>query len=278
MKTAILAGMGNFPMIAAEKLRERNIDTIAIVANDTIASNMEGHVGKVYVIELGKIGKTLKVLKQEKITHVLMIGKYDKTVLEGRLKPDLRAIWMLARLKNRSHDTIHYAIVDLLKKRGIETMSQADVLSDIIPGLGVFTKNKPDKELLADVAFGYTAATAISRLDIGQTVVVKKKNVLAVESAEGTDATIARGCQIASEGAVVVKAAKVAQDVRFDLPAIGMSTFKAVVENKGRLLAVEADKTLVVDLENCIKYADEHGLIFMTFDPAKVYDEKLFGL
>lgn len=276
MKAVIMAGAGNLPILAAESLKKSGIETIAITASESIKNALSPLVSAVHVVGLGQVGKTLKILKNEGITHFLMIGKFDKTVLEGGLKPDLRAIWLLFRLKNRNNDTIHYAIVDLLKKRGITTMSQSEVLKDIVPEPGVFTKDKPDKALLGDVAFGYTVATELGRLDVGQTVVVKKKAVMAVESAEGTDKTIARGCTLANGGAVVVKAAKPSQDARFDLPVVGMDSFKAVVENKGRLLAVEAGKTLVVGLQDCVKYANDNGIIFMAFEPDKFYDKSLF--
>ena len=144
-------------------------------------------------------------------------------------------------------------------------MSQSEVLKDIVPRAGTFTRNKADKSLMEDIAFGYHVATELGRLDVGQTVVVKKKSIMALESAEGTDQTIARGCKLASEGAVVVKAAKPSQDPRFDLPVVGMDSFKAVVENGGKVLAVEAEKTLIVGLQDCIRYADENGLVFMAF-------------
>ncbi len=275
MKAAILAGAGGLPMLAAESLKEKGISTIAIVAPEisayeTIVEKLGQVVDKVYTNGLGKVGKTLKILKKEGITHLLMIGKFDKTVLEGRLSPDLRAIWMLFRLKNRNNDTIHYAIVDTLEKRGIVTMSQSDVLDKIVPKAGTFTKNKTDKSIMEDIAFGYNVASELGRLDVGQTVVVKKKSVMAVESAEGTDATIKRGCTLANGGAVVVKAAKPTQDVRFDLPVVGMDSFKAVVENGGKVLAVEAEKTLIVGLEDCIKYADENGIVFMAFTQSEL--------
>ncbi len=271
-----MAGAGNLPVLAAKSLKNKGVETIAITSAESVRAALEPLVSKVYVVGLGQVGKTLKILKNEGVTHFLMIGKFDKTVLEGGLKPDLRAIWLLFRLKNRNNDTIHYTIVNLLEKRGITTMSQSEVLNDIVPEAGIFTKDKPDKALLGDVAFGYTVAVELGRLDVGQTVVVKKKSVMAVESAEGTDKTIARGCTLANGGAVVVKAAKPSQDPRFDLPVVGMDSFKAVAENKGRLLAVEAGKTLIVGLQDCIKYANDNGIIFMAFDPAKFYDKSLF--
>ena len=276
MKAAILAGAGNLPSLAAESLKKRGVETIAITSAESIRATLEPLVSKVYVVGIGKVGKMLKILKNEGVTHFLMIGKFDKTVLEGGLRPNLRAIWLLLRLKNRNNDTIHYTVVNLLEKRGITTMSQSEVLSDIVPQAGVFTKSKPDKSLLADVAFGYTVAVELGRLDVGQTVVVKKKSVMAVESAEGTDKTIARGCSLANSGAVVVKAAKPSQDPRFDLPVVGMDSFKAVVENKGKLLAVEAGKTLIVGLQDCIKYANDNNIIFMAFKPEDFYNKSLF--
>lgn len=278
MRAAILAGGGNLPTLAAESLREKGIDTIAIVAPEirdyeTIVDRLGKIVNKVHISGLGKVGKTLKILKKEKITHVLMIGKFDKTVLEGRLSPDLRAIWLLFTLKDRNNDTFHFKIVEILEKRGITTMSQSEVLDKIVPQAGVFTKAKADKSIMEDIAFGYNVASELGRLDVGQTVVVKKKNVMAVESAEGTDATITRGCQLANGGAVIVKAAKPTQDPRFDLPVVGMDSFKAVVENKGKVIAVEADKTLIVGLQDCIKYANDNDIVFLAFtqDELKSY-------
>ncbi len=278
MKVAIISGDGNLPILAAEALKEKGVETISIVFNENeVKARLEKIVSKVYLTGIAKVGKVLSIFKKEGITHLLMIGKMDKTVLDGgNLKPDLRALWILFRLKNRNNDTIHYAVVKEFESRGITIMSQSEVLAKIVPEVGVYSKSKPTKAMMKDIEFGYTVACELGRLDVGQTVVVKKLNVMAVESAEGTDKTIARGCTLAVEDAVVVKAAKPQQDDRFDLPVVGMASFKAVVENKGKVLAVEAGKTLVVGLQECIEFANNNDMIFLVFDPKDLYKPTLF--
>jgi len=278
MKVALISGNGNLPILAAEALKSKGIETIAIIFNDNkIEDELSKIVKTVYHTGIAQLGKILKIMKKESVTHFLMIGKIDKTVLDNsNLRPDMRAIWLLARLKNRNNDTIHFAIVDFFSKRGIEAMSQSDVLDKMVPSIGVHTKHKLTKSVMQDIEFGYTVACELGRLDIGQTVVVKQKNVMAVESAEGTDTTIARGCKLAGIDAVVIKVSKPQQDDRFDLPVVGMDSFKAVVENKGKVLAVESGKTLVVDLEKCIEYANKHNLIFVVFNAKDMFNSKLF--
>jgi DUF1009 family protein len=187
----------------------------------------------------------------------------NKTLLFSDLKFDLTAVKLLATLRNRKDDTIMDAICSEMESKGISILEQTEGLDCLYLDEGVYSKKKPSKDQMEDILFGYEMAKELGRVDIGQTVVVKDRAVMALEAIEGTDKAIARGCTLAKKDAVVVKCAKPGQDLRFDIPTVGVDTLRNIVDNDGRILAVEAGKTFVVDKEACIKFADENKLIFL---------------
>jgi DUF1009 family protein len=174
---------------------------------------------------------------------------------------------MLAKLKDRKDDTIMLALVAEVEKRGIKVLSQAEVLPDLLISKGIYTHAKPTAAQMDDIKFGYKMAKEIAGLDIGQTVIINKKNVVAVEAAEGTDACIMRvGDLLPDGGFTLVKVAKPQQDDRFDIPTIGMTTLKNMAATKGSVIAFEANKTFVIDKEACVKFLDQHGIVLLGYD------------
>lgn len=266
MRVAIVAGYGELPVMSALSLKKRG-DYVLVIAIKESCDNTErlrAVADSLYVFSAGQVGKMFKTFAKEKISHALLIGKVEINLLEQGIRLDLQALWLLAKLGIRSTDTISMAAVKALRNEGITALSQRDVLSDYIPGEAIFSKKLPDEQILNDVRLGYETAKGIGVIDLGQSVVVGKGKVTAVESAEGTDKTFARGCFLAKGHAVAVKVAKPAQDKRFDLPTVGIDTLSSVIENGGIALAFEANETIVVNLDECIKYADEKGLVFMS--------------
>lgn len=266
MRVAIVAGYGELPVMSALSLKKRG-DYVLVIAVKESCDNTERlreASDSLYVFSVGQVGKMFKTFAKEKITHALLIGKVEINLLEQGIRFDFQALWLLAKLGIRSTDTISMAAVKALRNEGITALSQRDVLSDYIPGEAVFSKTLPDEKILKDIGFGYETAKGIGIIDLGQSVVVAGGKVMAVESAEGTDKTFARGCAIANGRGVAVKVAKPGQDKRFDLPTVGIDTLTSVIKNGGIALAFEADETIVVNLDECIKFADENNLIFMS--------------
>ncbi len=259
-KIGIIAGKGTLPVSIAHEAKRQGYEVV-IIGLDPIADSLNGSFDKVYRINVGKFGKLIDTLKKEGITQVIMAGKVSKTLLyKSKLIPDMRAIKVLMKLPDRKDDTILQAITDELESEGIRLLETATFSKELFITEGTLTKRKPSKDEKSDIHFGVNIAKEIGRLDIGQTVVVKDRAVMAVEAIEGTDEAIKRGGQLAGKGAVVVKVAKPQQDMRYDVPVIGMETLKTMKEVKATVLAAEADRTIIVDKEAVIKFANKNRI------------------
>ena len=268
MKVAIIAGRDQLAVQAAENLKACGHEVVAFTFEDEVMADMTPVSDSVHRFSITQVGKILKTLKQLGVEALVFAGKFHKIVLDKNLKFDLKALWMLARLKDRRDDTIMLAIVAEVEKMGIKVLSQADVLSNLLVKEGIYTQARPNKAQMEDVRFGYHMAKGIAGLDIGQSIIIRKKNVVAVEAIEGTDQLILRAGELTPKGGfTLVKVAKPQQDMRFDMPVIGMTTLKNMVNSGGSVIAFEADKTLIVNKDECIRYLDENRVVFMGYLP-----------
>lgn len=260
----LLSGIGHLPVDVAISARLAGYNIVAIGVVPGIDGALAGSVDTYYDIHIGKLGKIINTLKKHKITKVTMIGKVTKEILysEGAIIPDFRAIRLLSSLPNRKDDTIMQAIVDELEKEGIYTLDQTILIKPLLPEPQVFTKRQPSPADELDMEFGFEVAREIGRLDIGQTVVVKDKAVLAVEAIEGTDACIKRAGALGKE-AIVAKTAKPEQDIRFDMPSVGAKTIESLIEAGASGIVMEAGRTLFVERDRAIALADEHNLFIV---------------
>jgi UDP-2,3-diacylglucosamine hydrolase len=213
-------------------------------------------VDEVVWIRLGQLGQLIKAFKKKNVKKGLMAGTITKRRMFENIRPDLKGLAVISKLALFHDDGILRAVADELAREGIEIVSSTQFLPELVAPQGCLTKRKPNKSEKEDIDFGFQVAKELGRLDIGQCVVVKKKTILAVEAIEGTDAAIRRGGGLAREGAVVVKVSKPNQDLRFDVPAVGLGTVKTMGEVKAAALAVESGKTLLFDKDEMITYAD----------------------
>ncbi len=253
---ALIAGAGDMPAILARSARDCGASFIAVALTDSAALSLDGLADRVYRFGIGQVGRIIRTIKSEGIDKAVFIGKVRKDLLFERIRFDLKALKLLASLKDRNDDTIMLAIVEELASEGIEVMDQTVYLRDLIPPEGVLTKRKPTKKEWEDIRYGMETAKRIAGLDIGQTVVVKDRAVMAVEAIEGTDEAVIRGGLLARGGGVVAKVAKPGQDPRFDVPTVGVITLESMKKGGVKVLAVEAGKTLIADREKFIKEAD----------------------
>lgn len=266
-KVGLLAGIGNLPVEFMRAAQSMGHEVVVIAVVDPVAPELSAEADVFYSINVAKLDKIIKTLRRSGVTEVTMIGKVTKEILFKGLKlPDFRAIKLLARLHNRKDDTILLAIVDELAKDGLTVVDQTVYLKPLMPQAGILTRRIPTEEEQEDIRFGFHTAKAIGGMDIGQTVVVKHKAVMAVEAIEGTDACIRRGGQLSRGNAVVVKVAKPDQDMRFDVPAIGMDTISAMRESGCTLLAMEAERTLFVEQDKVLAAADAGGICICAVD------------
>ena len=211
-------------------------------------------------VSLGQLGKCISLLKGAGVTQAVMAGQVKHTKLFADIVPDMTLMGVLMRLKTRNTDSLISGVADVLGDHGIKLIDSTAFLAPLMARPGILTRATPTGDQGADLEFGYRVADAIARLDIGQTIAVKSAAVVAVEAMEGTDAVIARAGQLAGRGTRIVKVAKPNQDMRFDVPVIGVSTIEAMKKAGADVLSVDAGKTLVVDGDAVIEAANDAGI------------------
>ncbi len=260
----IIAGMGDLPKAVASEAIKMGYRVTAIALQPPADESLKPFVDDFHKTSVGRLGGLISLLKKLSITEAVMAGKVPKELLYKNKKdiiPDLTMVKVLFSLKNRSDDTIMNAIVNELESNGIILHNTTDFTRDLLAPEGILTQKKPSKSQRQDIAFGWNIAKEMGSLDIGQTVVVKDRAVMAIEAIEGTDEAIKRGGKLARKDAVIIKVSKPAQDMRFDVPVIGLDTLNSMRETSSRVLAVEAEKCIIVDKGNLIKEADKAGII-----------------
>ncbi len=259
----LIAGSGRFPLLFAESARKAGHRVVAVAHVNQTDPALERLVDRLTWVKLGQFGKIGEALRAGGAEGVVMLGAIAKARFFRDAMLDAVGLALLAKVAVRSDDNLLRAIADGLAERGLPVVDPTPYLSDRLARPGVLGKHRPTEEELADARYGLELARAIGRLDLGQTVVVKDRCAVAVEALEGTDACIRRGGELARDGFVVVKAVKPQQDRRFDLPAVGPDTVEVLREAKGRVLAVEAGATLVMDLDEMVARADRARIVLL---------------
>ncbi|MCG3148086.1 MAG: UDP-2,3-diacylglucosamine pyrophosphatase LpxI [Verrucomicrobiae bacterium] len=261
----IIAGNGEFPLLLARCARQQGLRVVAAAFEGETQPGIESLVDEFEWVRVGQLNKLSQAFTKRGIQRAIMAGGITPATLFKNLSLDLRMIAVAARLKKRNAETIFGAIADELGKDGVELLDPRPFLGDSIPQTGNLTRQKPNSDQQDDITFGLQIAKAIAALDIGQTVVVKRGTVLAVEGFEGTDACIRRGGELAGEkgGAVVVKVSKPKQDFRFDIPCIGLKTLESCAAGKIAVLAIEAGSSLLLDKEKILETARRQDLVIV---------------
>jgi len=259
-KLGLIAGNGKFPLIFAEEAKRAGYTVIAVAHRGETDEAIAQAADEVSWIYVGQLGRIIRAFQRAQVTEAVMAGGIRKVKLFGNFRPDLRGARFLARVKSREDDVLLRGIADELAAEGIQILESTLCLSHIISSEGVLTKRQPGQQQWADIRLGFRTAKEIGRLGIGQTVVVKNQVVVAVEAVEGTDAAIQRGGALAKSGCVVVKVSKPQQDLRFDVPAVGVDTVNSLNQVGGAVLAVEAGKTILLEKEKLLRQADACGI------------------
>ena len=276
MQIGIIAGMGELPVIIAKDARERGYKVIT-VALETLASlEMDSVSDEIRWVNPGKFGELIDILKKHQIKEAIMAGKVPKSLLfKSKITPDLRAVKLLFSIKDKSDDAILNAITKELAGEGIEIIDTTKFSPHLLTPVGCLTRKKPDEEQWKDIEFGWKIAREIGKLDIGQTVVIKGKAVMAIEAIEGTDEAILRGGKWAGDGAVGVKVSKPQQDMRMDVPAVGPDTLKSMENVNAKVLALEAHRSMIVDRETVIRVAESAGIVIVGISSETMHHGKL---
>ncbi|BEU88508.1 UDP-2,3-diacylglucosamine diphosphatase LpxI [Selenomonas sp. TAMA-11512] len=261
-KIGLLAGVGDLPVACAQAARGLGIEVVAVSLLDDTNPALSKAASVHKSINVARLGEVIAFLKENGVEEVTMLGKVTKEILfqGAHAAPDALTMQILASLPNKQDDTIMLAFVGALAQAGLKAFDQTALIKALMPGAGVLTKRSPDEAERKDMEFALSMAKEIGRLDIGQTAVVKGGAVMALEAIEGTDACIERGGKLARGNAIVGKAAKPAQDMRFDVPAIGEDTIRSMIAADAKGLAIEAGCVLVVNQAAVVELADANGI------------------
>ena len=262
MRIGLIAGNGRFPFLVLDAARSIGHDVTIIGIKEEASTELEEAAARapkadLHWVSIGQLGAFLKILKDANITQAVMAGQVKHVKIFGGFVPDLTALSLLSKLKSMNTDAVIGAIADLMRERGVELVNSAKFLEPLLAGEGLLSDRLPNEAEQKDLEFGYRMADVIAGLDIGQTIAVKHQAVVAVEAMEGTDETIARAGHLAGDGVTIIKVAKPNQDMRFDVPIVGLATIQAMRIAGAKVLSIDAGRTLIFDRDAFFASANE---------------------
>jgi len=265
MRIGLIAGNGTFPFLVLDAARRlgHHVTVIAIqeeASPDLNAAAAREPAADIVWLSLGQLGRCIETLQAAGVAHAVMAGQVKHVKIFSGIVPDRLMLSVLLRLRAKNTDALIAAVADVMRERGIELLDSTAFLGPLLARPGRIATRPPGPEEEADLSFGYRMADAIAALDIGQTVAVKRGAVVAVEAMEGTDAVIERAGRLAGPDVCIVKVAKPNQDMRFDVPVVGLPTIEAMRRAQASVLSVDAGRTLVFDLEEFVRAADASGI------------------
>lgn len=260
----LIAGKGRFPLLVTEEAKQAGYRVVCCGIEGQADPDLKHHADAYAPVKLGQLKPLRDFFRREGVREAIMAGKIEKVrIFQNGVRPDLEMAKVLLKVRDFRDDSLLGGIANYLSSNGIELLDSTRFVKEALPGPGVLGKKKPSREIEEEIEFGWKVAKALAGLDIGQTVVVKRKAVLALEAIEGTDETIRRGGELGRGGVTVVKVAKPHQDMRFDIPAVGLGTLEQLIQAKARALAFEAKKTLFLDLKEVVKRAERAGIVLV---------------
>jgi DUF1009 family protein len=260
MKYGLIAGNGQFPFLVVEGAKRAGAELSVIAIKEETEPAIEGVADNVLWVNIGQLGKMISFFKTNGVEQAMMAGQVKHVQIFSGALPDARMLKMLWNLPKRNTDALIGGVANEMEKDGIELIDSTHFIKDQLAQPGVLTKRKPSGVEQENVDYGLGVATEIARLDLGQTIVVRAKACVAIEAMEGTDATIERAGELANGKLTVVKVAKPAQDMRFDVPVIGIPTIETMVAAGATCLSVTAGKTLIFDRKEMIDLADRNKI------------------
>jgi DUF1009 family protein len=265
----LIAGNGRFPFLVLEGARNQGIEMAVIALKEEASAELEKSAKRLHWVSLGELSKAIDLMHQEGVTQAVMAGQVKHSKIFGAIRPDWKLAKLLFSLPRKNTDSLIGAVAKILEDEGIRLVDSTLFLKPLVPEAGVLTKRAPDEREAADIAYGLGVARQISAMDIGQTVLISDRACVAVEAMEGTDETIARAARIADgRSLVVVKVSKPGQDMRFDVPVIGLPTIEHMKSARATALALDAGRTLLFDREKLLAQADAAGIAIQAFPPA----------
>jgi len=262
----LIAGNGDFPFLVLEGARSRGIEMAVIAIREEASPSLERVARRLHWVGLGELSRAIELLHQEGVKRAVMAGQVKHNKIFSAIRPDWRLAKLLFSLPAKNTDSLIGAVAQVLQDEGIELVDSTKFLGPLLPSAGVLTRRAPDDSEAADMAYGRDIARRIAGLDLGQTVVVRDRACVAIEAMEGTDETIERAARITGgQRLVVVKVGKPKQDMRFDVPVVGIKTIEVMCRCQATALAIDAGRTLLFDRDDLIRAADEAGIAIQAF-------------
>ena len=268
MRYGLIAGNGRFPFLVLDAARSQGIDMVVAAIKEEAFEEINSAARTVHWIGLGQLSKLIKTFKQEGVTRAIMAGQVKHKQIFSSIVPDLKLVKLLASLASKNTDSLIGGVAGLLEEEGITLMDSTTFLKPVLPEPGVLTARPPNESETKDIEYGRRIGREIARMDIGQSVVVRDQACVAVEAMEGTDDVIRRAASLAGHQPItVVKVSKPKQDMRFDVPVVGLPTVELMVQTNATALAIDAHKTLLIDREKVIAFADTHQISIVAYEP-----------
>jgi UDP-2,3-diacylglucosamine hydrolase len=265
----LIAGNGKFPFLVLEGARSRGIQMTVIAIKEEASPELERVAQKLHWVSLGELSRTIEILHREGVTQAVMAGQVKHNKIFSAIRPDWRLAKLLVSLPAKNTDSLIGAVARVLEGEGIKLVDSTAFLAPLLPAPGVLTQRAPDAKEAADMEYGRGVAQQIAGLDLGQTVVVRERACVAVEAMEGTDETIERAARIAGgQRIVVVKVSKPGQDMRFDVPVVGLRTIDVMRQSNATAMAIDAWRTLLFDRDALIAAANDAGIAIQAFPAA----------
>jgi DUF1009 family protein len=260
MKFGLIAGNGKFPFMVVEGARQAGARMVVVAIREETDPAIEQLADRVEWVGIGQLGRMIRFFKDEGVEKAIMAGQVKHVQIFSRAVPDARMLKVLLRLPRRNTDSLIGAIATELQSEGIELINSTYFLQQHLPQSGTLTRRQPDKQEREDIEYGLEIAGEIARLDLGQTIVVRGKACVAIEAMEGTDETIRRAGRLVKKRLTVVKLAKPNQDMRFDVPVVGVPTIETMHESGATCLCLSAGKTLMFEREEMVRLANDRKI------------------
>jgi UDP-2,3-diacylglucosamine hydrolase len=276
----LIAGNGDFPFLVLEGARSRGIEMAVIAIREEASPALERVAKRFHWVSLGELSRTIELLHQEGVKRAVMAGQVKHNKIFSAIRPDWRLAKLLLSLPAKNTDSLIGAVAKVLGDEGIELVNSTEFLGPLLPQEGVLTRRVPSEAEAVDIAYGRHIACQIAGLDLGQTVVIRDSACVAIEAMEGTDETIERAARIVGgQRLTIVKVSKPQQDMRFDVPVVGLKTIEVMRRSNATALAIDARRTLLFDRDALIHAADEAGIAIQAFAaepvvPGKAAPEK----
>jgi DUF1009 family protein len=262
----LIAGNGRFPFLVLEGARSQGIEMAVIALKEEASPELEKIAKRLHWVSLGELSKAIELMQSEGVKRAVMAGQVKHSKIFSSIRPDWKLAKLLFALPRKNTDSLIGAVAKVLEEEGIQLVDSTMFLKPLLPEVGVLTRRVPSAQEVADIEYGLGIARHIATRDIGQTVVVSDSACVAVEAMEGTDETIARAARFANgRPLVVVKVSKPRQDMRFDVPVVGLPTVESMKLAGATALAIDANRTLLFDREKLIAMADAAGIAIQAF-------------